>query len=169
MRLILTLAAWGIAGIAGIILIGPVLGVLAIAFGLIVAAAVIVAPFVILGLLFYLPYRLLVRRDLGLQQVREASGTAWRSTVVPPAHWCAGMVRGTGLVCGRLAAVAGIALETICGGLIGTGLGLLLASSLSKRETVLYALLGGLTGAVLGLLVGLANHVPALRGRTSSS
>jgi hypothetical protein len=170
LRLILTLAAWGIVGM---LLIGPVLALVGVTLGLIAMVIGILAPFVILGLLFYVPYRLLFRRDLRWQHARAASGTAWQSPVVPPARWCARTVHGAtawpGLIYNRAVAVAGIVLEALCGALIGTGLGWLLASSLSRRETVLYALLGGLAGAVLGLFVGLANHVTALRGRTSSS
>jgi hypothetical protein len=167
LRLIVTLAAWGFAGI---ILIGPALAVLAIAASLIVAVVATIAPFVVLGLFFYLPYRLLFVRG---QPVRRA-GTACQSEVVPPARWCAGKVRETadwsGRVCSRTAATGWIALETICGALIGSGMGWLLASPLmKKRELVLYVLLACLAGAVLGLLVGLANHFGTLRSQTSSS
>jgi len=170
LRLIVTLAAWGFAGI---ILIGPALAVLAIAVSLIVAVVATIAPFVVLGLFFYLPYRLLFVRDVRWQHVRRA-GTACQSAAVPPARWCAGKVRETadwsGRVCSRTASAGWIALETICGALIGSGMGWLLASPLmKKRELVLYVLLACLAGAVLGLLVGLANHVATLRGQTSSS
>src|SRR5271165_1713695 len=60
LRLIFVLAAWGFAGL---ILVGPAIAVLAIALSLIVAVVATLAPFVLLGLLFYLPYRLLFVRD----------------------------------------------------------------------------------------------------------
>jgi hypothetical protein len=170
LRLLFTLAAWGIAGL---FLIGPVVAVLAITLSLVLTILAILAPFVLLGLLFWLPYRLFFARDLRWQQVRQAGTTAWQSGVVPPARWCAGKVRGAagwpGAVCSWFAAVGRIALETICGALIGTGMGWLLASSLSRSERASYAMVGCLAGALLGLLVGLANHLAALRGRTSSS
>jgi hypothetical protein len=166
-RLLFTLAAWGVAGL---VLIGPVVAVLAMVLSLIVALVATLAPFILLGLLL----RLLVVRNIRWQQVRQAGRTAWQSGVVPPARWCAGKLRQPaawpGLACSTGAAVGRIAWEMMCGALIGAGMGWLLASPLvKKREMVLYVLLACLVGAILGLLVGLANHVTPLRGQTSSS
>jgi hypothetical protein len=170
LRLILTLA---LVGFAGIILIGPALGLLAAVLGLFVAIFAVLAPFVVVGFLFWLPFRLLFARKRHWPDARDIGATAMPSTAGSPARWCArGMHEAAtwpGRLRHRLAVLGGVVLEMTCGALIGTGLGWALAYSLTRREAVLYTLLGGLFGAALGLLVGLTNHISALRNRPSSS
>jgi hypothetical protein len=167
LRLIFVLALWGCAGI---ILIGPAIAVLAVVLSLVVTLFGVLAPFVVLGLFFWVPYRLLFARKRSWRQEHEAMAPA---RDLPTAPWCArGLSEAAswpGRLRSRMMVLGGIVLEIMCGAMIGGGLGWALASSLTRHETVLYVLLGCLTGAGLGLLVGLTNHMSALRDRTSTS
>jgi hypothetical protein len=144
-------------GVAALILAGPVIALLSLVISLILAVLSILVPFAVIGLLIWLPIRILSGNpSKAWTEARKAGGVLWRSVLRPPLQlgkrlfsWFG---NAFGASRGRAQQVGGILMETTCGAAVGALLGV--AAGMGKEEMYADAGLAAAVGAVVGLFVG---------------
>jgi hypothetical protein len=144
-------------GFAALLLAGPLIGIVVALFSLFVAMISVLAPFAVIGLLVWVPIRIISGNPRkALAEARQAGGTVWNSVLKPP------LVRGKqicfwagtafGSTTGRAEQIGGMLKETACGAAVGALLGI--AAGVGGQEVFPDAALGAAAGAVVGMFVG---------------
>jgi hypothetical protein len=144
-------------GLAALLLAGPLLGIVVALFSLFVAMVSLLAPFAVIGLLVWVPIRVLSGNPRkAWDEARQAGGTLWNSVLKPPmargkrmCSWAGGAFGSTR---GRAEQVGGMLVETTCGAAVGALLGI--AAGIASQEFVADAGMGAAAGAVVGMFVG---------------
>lgn len=164
-------------GFALIFLSGPVLALFSVLFTIFVVVFSLLLPFLVIGLLVWLPIRFLFRGRQEAVRGFYRAGQGWcRASVVPlqsGVHVCrrayeAGRSAGRkGHDLGRL--LGGVIVEAVCGALVGVLMGAIASTQYRPAETPLA--LGALIGGSLGMVVGVSRLMrkSAVEQQTSES
>jgi hypothetical protein len=144
-------------GFAALLLAGPLIGIVVALFSLFVAMISLLAPFAVIGLLVWVPIRVLSGSPRkAWTEARQAGGTLWNSVLKPPlargkriCSWAGGAFGSTR---DRAEQVGGMLVETICGAAVGALLGI--AAGIGSQDSVVDAGMGAAAGAVVGMFVG---------------
>jgi hypothetical protein len=144
-------------GVAALLLAGPVIALLSLVISLVLAAFSILLPFAVIGLLLWVPIRILSgNRGKGWAEAREAVGAVWRSVLRPPLQFgkrlCSWIGASFGSSRGRAQQVGGILMETCCGAAVGALLGV--AAGMGTDGMFVDGGRAAAVGAVVGLFVG---------------
>jgi hypothetical protein len=150
-------------GFGVLFLSGPVIGIVCMVLAIVLGIASMLSPFVVVGLIVWLPFRALFRgKDVSWSDVHHQAGFVWRSSFVVPVRTANGICRGAVTRfqgAGERIKIGARSLgaffvEVICGAAVGALFGLM-ASSFDYPRTD-YLIYAGSAGAVLGIGVGLS-------------
>jgi hypothetical protein len=162
-RVVRKFAFLAFLGFLVIVLSGPVLAIVSTIFSLGLALLSVLLPFAFLGLLFWVPFRLLSRgAHVAGQDIRDTGKALGQIGFGVPYRACAQVCSGAGEFGQRVrtrthaigSLVGGILLETFSGAAVGTVLGVVesLRSHGSLQSTIMIGTgIGGLLGAVVGI------------------
>jgi hypothetical protein len=150
---------YAIIGFLVIFLSGPVIGILAALFSVALAVVGLILPFVLLGLLIWLPLRWISRRPTPRwAEAGRTTGRFCRGVMHVPLHAsyrAASVCRATGERVSRTGRfIATVVTEVVCGALVGGLLGYLsgFRPQGPPYPTVVLAMtLGGLLGVLLAV------------------
>ncbi len=157
-------------GAAVVFLAGPLIGAIATIFALVLAGVAVVLPFAFIGLLVWLPFRLLSQGHRAAWEDARRTGRAfWWAVGAAPVRGCVRTCSGAGRLRQRLKErVRGMGrprggriLETLCGAPVGALIGA--AVGIQGPAPAVAVLVGALVGAVLGYCVG-ASRAPRYEG-----
>ncbi len=144
-------------GFAAIMLTGPVIALMALAFSIVVGFFSVLLPFAVMGLILWLPIRAVT--DSPSEAWREASEAVqkvWRNVLEPPYLWFrrffAWIKTSSNSTRTFSMQIGGILLETICGAAVGAMIGV--AAEMGKETIETDAALCAAVGAAIGLFVG---------------
>jgi hypothetical protein len=149
-------------GFGVLFLSGPVIGIVCAILALVLGIASTLFPFVIIGLLVWLPFRALFKgKQPTWADLHENAGMVWKASFVMPvnaaAEVCRGAVtrfRGAGdRIKSGAQSLGAFFVEVISGAAVGALFGLIASLEHPRKEYLLYA---GSAGAVMGIGVGLS-------------
>jgi hypothetical protein len=150
-------------GFGVLFLSGPVVGIVSLVLGLFLGIASLLFPFVIIGLIVWLPIRALAKgkNPPTWSDVQERAGVLWRGSFVVPVRTANGICRGAvtrfygagDRIRSGAQSLGAFFVEVFCGAAVGTLFGLMASLEHPRQDYLIYA---GSAGAVLGIGVGLS-------------
>lgn len=149
-------------GFGVLFLSGPVIGIVLALLAVVLSIASTLFPFVIIGLLVWLPFRALSKgKQPNWSELRENAGKVWKASFVMPVHTATDVCRGAvtrfqgagDRIRSGAQSLGAFFVEVISGAAVGALFGLIASLEHPRKEYLLYA---GSAGAVMGIGVGLS-------------
>jgi hypothetical protein len=149
-------------GFGVLFLSGPVIGIVCVVLAVVLSIASTLFPFVIIGLLVWLPFRAIFRgKQVAWSDVHHGAGKVWKATFLVPVSTandvCRGAVtrfHGAGeRIKTGAQSLGAFFVEVISGAAVGALFGLIASLEHPRKDYILYA---GSAGAVMGIGVGLS-------------
>jgi hypothetical protein len=149
-------------GFGVLFLSGPVIAIVSLVLGLFLSIASVLFPFVLLGLIFWLPIRAIAGgKNVSWTDVQSRATTIWRRSFVVPVRTANGVCRGAVTrfhgagerIRSGAQSLGAFFVEVFCGAAVGALFGLIACLDHPRPEYLTYA---GSAGAVLGIGVGLS-------------
>lgn len=149
-------------GFGVLFLSGPVIGIVCGILAVVLAVASTLFPFVIVGLIVWLPCRALFKgKPPSWSDVHVNAGKVWKASFVMPVHTATDVCRGAvtrfhgagDRIKSGAQSLGAFFVEVISGAAVGALFGLIASLEHPRKEYILYA---GSAGAVMGIGVGLS-------------